>query len=226
MDSDQGSDSDLFVPTERESFLSLLWDDVQACNAQSGSVKSATQRRQYIRAMFAYIEGAVWLFKQEALEQQHKDDASIVFTASELSILAEVAPSIDGRGVIQELPANLRFVPNLLFAFGCHARAFDYEPVLRVSDHEWGYLKSSVTVRNRLMHPKQLSSMDISDDEIRTARAALKWFGLTCSAATLGVSMWYAKRAIQKIEDPEEAAAKLQIILTSAENLKRLVLDS
>ncbi|WP_228052235.1 hypothetical protein [Nodosilinea sp. LEGE 07298] len=186
---------------------------------------SAAQRRQYIRAMFACIEGAVWLFKQEALEQ-HKNDASIVFTTSELSVLAEVAPSIDGRGVIQEPPANLRFVPNLLFAFGCHARAFDYEPVLRVSDHEWGDLKSSVIVRNRLMHPKQLSSMNISDDEIRTARAALKWFGLNCSAATLGVSMWYAKRAIQKIEDPEEAAAKLQIISTAAENLKRLVLDS
>jgi hypothetical protein len=217
-------DQDLFVPSERESLLSLLWDDVDACNVHANVATSAAHRRQFFRSMFACIEGAVWLFKQESLEQ-HKN-GSIVFTASELSILSEVTPGIDGQGIAQELPANLRFVPNLLFTFRCHARAFEYEPVLRVGDHEWGDLKVSAKVRNRLMHPKQLSSMSVSDDEFKLARGALKWFGLTCSAATLGVSMWYVKRSLQTIDDPADAAARLQVLSAAADNLKRVVLGS
>jgi hypothetical protein len=218
------SDRDLFVPTERQSFLSLLWDDVHAYDLQPSIANPGAQRRQFMRAMFACIEGAVWLFKQEALEQHRS--GSIAFTTSELNILSEIAPSLDGRGGIQELPANLRLVPNLLFTFGCHARAFDYDSVLCLSDHEWGDLKNSVLVRNRLMHPKQLASLDVSDAELRAARGALRWFGLSCSAASLGVSMWYARKSLQTIENPEDAAEKLRIISTAAENLKRAVLNA
>ena len=218
------TDQDLFVPTERESFLSLLWDDVGACDLHSNAATSAAQRRQFFRSMFACIEGAVWLFKQESL-QQHQDGA-VVFTTAELGVLSEITPGIDGQGFVQELPANLRFVPNLLFTFQCHARAFEYEAVLRVGNHEWGDLKSSVKVRNRLMHPKQLSSMHVSDDELRVARGALKWFGLTCSAATIGVSMWHVRRSLQTIDDPVDRAARLELLTAAADNLKRVVLES
>jgi hypothetical protein len=217
-------DHSLFVPTERESFLSLLWDDVYACGVHSDAAASAAHRRQFFRSMFACIEGAVWLFKQDSLEQH--ENGSIVFTTPEIVVLSEIMPGLDGKGMVQELPTNLRFIPNLLFAFRCHARAFEYEPVLSISDHEWGDLKSSVNVRNRLTHPKQLSSMHISDDELRRARGALKWFGLTCSAAMIGVSMWHVKRSLQTLDDPDDAAARLQVLSAAADNLKRVVLAS
>lgn len=215
-------DQDLLIRTERQSFMSLLWDDVNACEIHPDSASSATHRRQFFRSMFACIEGAIWLFKQESL-QQHQN-GSIVFTTSELSILTEIVPGIDSRGLIQEVPANLRFIPNLLFAFRCHARAFEYEPVLRIGDHQWGDLKSSVQVRNRLMHPKELGSLNVSGEEIRRAKGALKWFGLTCSVAHLGGSMWYAAKALQKVEDPEDRAARLQMLLAEADKLKQVIL--
>lgn len=218
------ADQDLLVTTERESFLSLLWDDVCACNVHSNAATSAAQRRQFFRSMFACIEGAIWLFKQDSLRQHQ--DGFVVFTTAELSVLSEIAPGIDSQGGVQELPANLRFLPNLLFTFRCHARAFEYEPVLHVGDHEWGDLKNSVKVRNRLMHPKQLSSMHVSDDELRMARGALKWFGLSCSAATLGVSMWYVRQSLQAIDDPVDRAARLEVLSAAANNLKRMVLES
>lgn len=216
------SDEDVRILDERESFLSLLWEDVHACNLHGGEPGIAVQRRQFFRSMFACIEGAVWLFKQDCLQQHER--GYTVFTTAELCALSEVAPTVDGHGFIQELPANLRFMPNLRFAFQCHARAFDYEPVLQVGDHEWGDLHDSVKVRNRLMHPKQLSSMHVSDDEIRRAQGALKWFGLRCSAATIGVSMWHAGRALQTLDDPVERAARMHVLSAAAENLKRAVL--
>jgi hypothetical protein len=217
-------EQDLLVPTERESFLSLLWDDVQACGVYADAAPSAAQRRQFIRAMFACIEGALWLFKEEALEQ-HKNGV-IAFSISELTLLSEITPGIDNRGAVYDLPANLRFLPNLLFTFRCHARAFEYEPVLRVSDHEWADLQRSVKIRHRLMHPKKLRSMDVTDDELRLSRGALRWFGLVCSAATIGVSMWYARKSLDSIEDPTDRAMKLETISAAAEHLKRVVLES
>jgi hypothetical protein len=217
------TDEDIQILEERESFLTLLWNDVLACNLRGGEPATEVQRRQFFRSMFACIEGAVWLFKQDCLQQHAGGHA--VFSPPELCALSEVAPVIDGQGCIQELPVNLHFMPNLRFAFRCHARAFNYEPVLHAGDHEWGDLKESVKVRNRLMHPKQLSSMHVSDDEIRRAQGALEWFGLRCSAATLGVSMWHAGRALEAVEDPADRAARMQVLSVAAESLKRVVLE-
>lgn len=217
------ADHDLFIPTERESFLSLLWGDVLASNVHFGTV-TGVHARQFFRSMFALIEGAVWIFKQEALDQHKRGFA--VFSTSELCVLSEISPVVDARGNVSDQPATGRFVPNLLFTFRCHASAFDYDPVLHIGDHEWAELKMSVKVRNRLMHPKQLSSMEVSDDELQTARGALRWFGLRCSAAMVGASMWHAKQSLKTIDDPTDATARLHRLSAAADNFKRIILES
>ncbi len=44
-------------PIERQQLLQLLWDDIDATKAGTAASVSPTERRQFIRSMFAAIEG-------------------------------------------------------------------------------------------------------------------------------------------------------------------------
>jgi len=122
---------------------------VKVSVAFSGASVSPTEGRQFIRSMFAAIEGAIWLLKQDALEQHRRGRAA--FSTSELALLAETAPAVQGDGTVQDAPAQIRFAPHVLFAFKAHARAYSYTCVLDAGGHHWELMRRSARVRNRLM---------------------------------------------------------------------------
>ena len=96
---------------------------------------SQSARRQFIRSMFAVIEAATWIFKQEALEQHAA--GGVVFTPSELALLAETSPVLESDGTVRDAQSAIRFGPNVLFAFKCHARAHSCACVVDVGDDRW-----------------------------------------------------------------------------------------
>src|SRR5262245_59462366 len=166
--------TDAFVFTEHQQLLQLLWEDVYATKVRSDEATPQSARRQFLRSMFAVIEAAVWVLKQEALEQHAA--GAVAFTPSELSLLAKTSPALESDGTVRDAPLPIRFAPSVLLAFTCHARAHNYACVVDVSDHCWELLKRSAQVRNRLMHPKRLASMHVSDEELSDARRSLSWF--------------------------------------------------
>jgi hypothetical protein len=209
--------------TEGQKLVRLLWEDVAPGDVFPDLATSARERRQFIRSMFACIEGTLWSFKQEALGQHEGGAAS--FTHSELALLAELLPTVATNGTVQETPANIRFESNVRFTFRCHARAYAYEDVLDVSDHRWNLLLRSAQVRNRLMHPKGLESMQISDEELLAARSSLKWFARSVSLGQLGGSAWHSVRAAAAIEDPQQAKRAASIILEKMNELRNLIMS-
>ena len=219
---DLDTENSLFAITERQELVRLLWDDIAPTNVLPGIASSPAERRQFVRSMFAFIEGAVWLFKQETL-QQH-DSGTVTFTRAELALLAELAPVLESDGTVQEIAANLRFTSNLPFTFRCHARAYGYANVLDMGDHRWDLLRRSAQVRNRLMHPKSLASMQVSDEELVAAENSLRWFARTSSLANLEASRWYSLTAAEKIEDPGKANETVNIILAKMDELRNMII--
>ena len=47
---------------------------------------------------------------------------------------------------------------------------------LDTSGGEWGDIRNFIQVRDRLTHPKRMSDLSVTDEEIRTAFRAFKWF--------------------------------------------------
>jgi hypothetical protein len=201
---------DELIHTERRKLLQLLWDDIDATKVGTGASVSPTERRQFMRSMFAAIEAAIWLLKQDALEQHGK--GRLAFSTSELALLAETAPALQADGTVRDAPAQLRFAPHALFAFKAHARAYSYACVLDVGDHHWELMRRSARVRNRLMHPKHLASLQVSDDELADARRALRWFAKLSSLASLEAAGWHALKATDEIEDKQRAAEARQAL--------------
>jgi hypothetical protein len=201
---------DQLIPTERQQLLQLLWDDIDATKVGTGASVSPTERRQFIRSMFAAIEAAIWLLKQDALEQHGA--GRVALSTSEVALLAETAPALQADGTVRDAPAQIRFAPHALFAFKAHARAYGYTCVLDVSDHHWELMRRSARVRNRLMHPKHLASVHVSDDELADARRALRWFAKLSSLASLEAAGWHAQKATEEIEDEQRAAEARRVL--------------
>ncbi len=150
------------------------------------------------------------MLKQDALEQHGGE--RVAFSHSELALLAETAPALQEDGTVRDVPAQIRFAPHALFAFKAHARAYSYECVLDVSDHHWELMRRSARVRNRLMHPKHLASVHVSDDEMADARRALRWFAKMSSLASLEAAGWHAQKGTDRIEDKERAAEARRVL--------------
>ena len=211
------------IPTERQQLLQTLWDDIDATKVGSGG-SSPAERRQFIRSMFAVIEAAVWLLKQDALEQH--GGGRVTFSTSELALLAETAPALQEDGTARDAPAQIRFAPHALFAFKTHARAYSYDNVLDVSDHHWELMRRSARVRNRLMHPKHLASVHVSDDELSDASRALRWFAKISSLASLEAASWHTQKATDEIEDKERAAEARRVLREHFTIMRRTLEDT
>ena len=215
---------DSFVPTEHQQLLQLLWEDVDATRVRSEEPLPQPARRQFIRSMFAVIEAATWIFKQEAIEQHAA--GAVAFTPSELALLTETSPVLEADGTVQDAQSAIRFAPNVLFAFKCHARAHSYACVVNVGDHRWDLLRRSARVRNRLMHPKQLASMHVSDEELSDARRSLSWFAKMSSLAQLEAAGWFAGRAAAKIPEARRVEEVQQLFREKIRELRRTIEDA
>jgi hypothetical protein len=131
--------------------------------------------RQLIRAIFASIEAVTFSMKIKA--------ASVCMARSKTQLspaeryfAAEVEHSLSDKGIVAERRAHIRFADNLRFAFTLLERAHRSTQRFDPSVAWWSCLKESIKVRDRLMHPKIASDIEISGDEIVTALKAYDGF--------------------------------------------------
>lgn len=130
-----------------------------------------TQRRLIVRSAFAGIEAIVFRFKQLALESQNAS----TLTPAERAICAEESYELGSRGQVETRSARLRLLPNLRFAFQIAAKVEQVPFVLDVSGQGWQALRAGLVVRHRLMHPKRIADLRVSDEEAEFSIQAFLW---------------------------------------------------
>lgn len=149
---------------------------------------SPFERRSAIRAMFALFEATTFRLKQAAAQAPGPS----LLASSEHVLAREEAYDLTDKGEVQVRPARLRFLSNLQFAFRVFAKSRGATYSLPIDSPGWKALKESVTVRDRLTHPKTHRDLTVSDHEIRTAVEAYTWF----IAQTLMVAVKVARALI------------------------------
>lgn len=137
---------------------------------------SQFHRRTYIRTAFSYIEGNIFRMKQSALAVGKILKHNNLFSNAEVSILEERCYELDDKGKAIDIKAKLQLVKNLRFAFVAFAKATSAAFELPVNSAGWEAFKKTIKVRDRLMHPKQIADLSITDEELRTAKLAFDWF--------------------------------------------------
>lgn len=129
-------------------------------------------RRNLIKSVVVLIEANCYGLKRIANYQQAVYE--VTFSAAELALLKEEKYILDDKGdVIVEDKNFQRFIPNIRFALKSFSKAYGIPFNLDMSQVP---LKDLERVRNRITHPKKLSDLNISADEVNKTRTVALWF--------------------------------------------------
>ncbi len=161
---------------ELEAVGIVLLDDLFRCAPNLDYLRDLDQysRRQFVRSAFAFMEGLTYSMKQHALG--FCADGLYEFSTGELSLLQEQAWELDDNGAVKGRSANLSFARNIRFSFAALGRSIGDSFSPSYGDSGWEALQKAAKVRNRLMHPKSASDLDVSNDDIEIVGRGLRWF--------------------------------------------------
>ncbi len=122
--------------------------------------------REIFRAFFAYVEGTVFSLKQYAMIQLGLLDQPL--EPCEVDAVLECTWRMRDNGVVEYKPANITFMQNLLFMVRLQERLHGLEKQLDRNSIWFRCLAGSVHVRDRVMHPKHPSDLEVDVEDLKT----------------------------------------------------------
>lgn len=161
------------LPEPLQMFFELFFDTAHCVAASDRPDATQIHRRNYIRGIFAFIEGTTYIFKQYALSQSASKPG--FYTEGELSFLRDEARDphdkkpTPGRVKFARTDDNFKYGVNLLM------RIWVPDYLIDTGGSGWQSFLKSLELRHRITHPKTLQGLTISDDEYKQAAAATEW---------------------------------------------------
>ncbi len=122
------------------------------------------EARQLVRAAFAYIEAVTFSVKVHSAMVCDRND--VYLSDAERNFIGEIQFSLNDKGEVVERAAQIKLTQNIRFAFNLLARSRQIESKFDPSTEWWSCLRSSIRVRDRLMHPRLPVDLDISIKEL------------------------------------------------------------
>jgi hypothetical protein len=165
------ADKELDQPPQ--SFPRIVVEDVVDAMGRCEQEKFAPARkRELIRAVFAAIEGLHWRLKQDVF--RHAEDTATRLSLHERAALLEEAYTVDERGIVHTQSRNLPLPTAIRLVFNIVKR-YRPEYELDFTHVGWSNLRIAIDVRNRLVHPKTLDDLTVSELEVKQAMSGFGW---------------------------------------------------
>ena len=137
-------------------------------------LSSDRHRRAYVRAVFAHVEGTLSGLKEILVE--YGDLFGSRFSTGEAALLAEEAYGLKDDGSIRITQSFLRVAENVRFTLALAAKVSGSPTSVRYDDQGWAGFKESIRIRNRLMHPRSVADLSVSDAELLATNSARAWY--------------------------------------------------
>lgn len=155
--------------SRNDSFTHILVNDVIAAQKRVQRKDTANHRRELVRAAFAAIEGLHWQLKRDVLAHGLSN-----LSAHEYAAMVEETYSVDDRGNVNTFPRFLPLTTAIRLVVNV-VRRYRPDYSLDFNHVGWANLKAAVDIRNRLVHPKTVEDLNVSDDELKKAMSAFAW---------------------------------------------------
>ena len=149
----------------------LLRSDVARARERLSDDPTECYRRQYVRAVFAQLEGSTYSIKQLAFPE----DTSTISNA-EIALLRGEKYGLTEAGEVYVSPIFLTLGSDMRFAFRTYAKFVGLNYELPVNEPGWSALLRAKKVRDRLMHPRVAKDLEITDAELAYTTQAAEWF--------------------------------------------------
>lgn len=155
---------------------SVLRSDLnRASEAWKADRQDQFWRRNVVRCVFAFTEALLWYLRRITPILAEVNNAQ--FSEDELLLLEE-SKKVNRGGVEVVMPKYLPFPDGVKFTFQSVSKA------LGVSNPDFGQagfraLCKTGELRNRIMHPKRLFDLEVSDQNIKEAQDGIAWLVAT-----------------------------------------------
>lgn len=143
-------------------------------------------RRNYIRTVFAMIEGSIFLLKQATLSAAISGNKAVLSIA-DIAILSEKSFDISNKGEPHSQTKFFQIEVNFKYTIHIINKIFDCNIVLDTSSEEWNRFVRSVKIRNRITHPKSLKDFYVSKNEINMVCMFDSWFNEIIAQSVEGI---------------------------------------
>lgn len=130
------------------------------------------ERRSVVRAIFALAEASCYFLRLRFFERF--DSLPSLSPAQRLALVEEQV-AISGSGVVHTTPMRAATMALIRMTFKVYADAFQGKLVSLCSGKRFAALDRSIKVRDRLMHPKSVLHLEVTDDEIFDAVTGCAW---------------------------------------------------
>ncbi|MDI1239200.1 MAG: hypothetical protein PSV26_17085 [Polaromonas sp.] len=138
-----------------------------------GSTYSLTsaQRRSVVRAIFALAEASCYFLRRRLLET---DSIIPALSSAQRLALAEEQVAISPSGLVQTTSMRVGTMALIRMTFQVYADVFG-RPSPACSGPAFEALVNTMKVRDRLMHPKGVAQLEVTDKEIDEAVIGFSW---------------------------------------------------
>jgi hypothetical protein len=149
----------------------LIADVTSARNRFLADTENQTTRRDLIRTTFAAMEGLHWQLRQDVLKS---DERLLNLSGHERAALAEETYSVTTQGQLKVVSKNMPLTTGIRLLVRLVSRA-NPEFTIDFNHRGWSDLHAATEVRNRVVHPKALDDLEVSDKEVKQTMTAFHW---------------------------------------------------
>jgi hypothetical protein len=172
---------DLYARLEElQGMTRLLIDDVDRLQGELGagnpdpSEPQQTNRRCYIRAVFALVEAFVEQHRRLLVELAAHQ--MITLLPQKLQRLREIRAVTLPDGTVGEQEQYLQLFDKIKMVYKAASVGFGQSLKVTFGDKGWVTFKDAMEIRHRVTHPKRVEDCWIFETNIQTAMAAHGWF--------------------------------------------------
>jgi len=134
-------------------------------------------KRTVVRSYFALLEGTIYQLKRVALDGNKQVNILDVF---EVNILNEKTGYLTDKGVCKVKPHKAMLIPSILFTIQSLVKVFKLDYKI-IKDSNFKSFEKAIKIRDRITHPKDQKSIQLSDEDVMLIGHANIWFTKTIS---------------------------------------------
>jgi len=159
---------------ELKSTFSILDADINEIKKNADGNTKGFHVRASIRAYSALIEGLLFQMRHLALSSESKNTS--VYNLSEKLILSEKAYRLNTKGEVEEKESFESLKNMVLFTLKQFPKIHgaNFEP--NTGDHRWEMFGVFIKIRNRVVHPKSKSDLELTHEEWEKVNVGIDWF--------------------------------------------------
>jgi hypothetical protein len=167
------SNKDLAYLEPLGDMITLFMEDLDNMSLEKmhSTFEMQTEKRAYVRAIFAFIEGITYIMKIQALKKCPE-----CFNNAEIAILSEEVYTLNNKNEAVSKTLKLNTTQNIIFSFKSLAKSEKIEDKFDTSNNGWRLLNEALKIRHRLTHPKSVESLAVTIEEMRIMNEALSFY--------------------------------------------------